>query len=60
MLTVKEAADRLGCSTSLVYEILRSGKLRHRLIGKKHIRIEEKDFDAYLEKTMLGEVDDKY
>lgn len=53
MLKVKEIAKRLECSTSLIYGILKRGELRHRIIGKKHIRIEEKDFEEYLEKATI-------
>ncbi len=54
MLKVKDIAENLGCSPSLVYGILKDGKLRYRIIGKKHIVITEEDFEEYLEKTIVG------
>jgi excisionase family DNA binding protein len=53
MLRVKDVAEKLGCSTSLVYEILRRKELPYRLIGKRLILIEEEDLNTYFQKTMI-------
>lgn len=47
-LTVKQAAQRLDCSKSLVYALCAAGRLRHYRIGvgRGTIRIEEHDLES--------------
>jgi excisionase family DNA binding protein len=52
MYTVKQAAERLGVCTSVVYDLVATGALPHYRIGKQgcrgSIRIERVDLEAYL------------
>ena len=52
MLTVKQVAERLGVSESLVYEWCSEGVLPHYRFGRKgrrgKILIDETEFDAFL------------
>jgi excisionase family DNA binding protein len=52
VLTVAEAAERMGVSDSLVYELCKAGLIRHTRHGRPGkrgcIRIEENDLQAYL------------
>ncbi len=49
MLTVKEAAARLGVSTKLVYALCAAGKIIHERhgLGRGTIRISEEALEAY-------------
>ncbi len=50
MLTVRQAAERLGCSEQLVYRLVESRQLAHYRVGlgRGKITIAENDIDAYL------------
>ena len=52
MITVKQAAARIGVSGSLVYAWCHSGALKHCRFGRPGkrgcIRIDEADFDAFM------------
>ncbi len=52
MLTVKQVAERIGVSDSLIYEWCSAGLLRHYRFGGKGRRgkllIEENDLEAFL------------
>lgn len=52
MLTVKQAAERVGVSESLVYEWCAEGVLPHYRFGRKgrrgKILIDDTEFDAFL------------
>jgi excisionase family DNA binding protein len=50
LLTVKEAAERLGCSAALVYLLCSERKLAHVRLGTARgtIRVEEADLEAFL------------
>jgi excisionase family DNA binding protein len=48
MLTVKEAAKRLGISQSKLYQLVSERKIAHYRVGGK-IVFAEADLDAYLE-----------
>ena len=58
MLTVKQAALRLGVSMSLVYLWVESHQLAHYRIGatgkRGHIRIAETDLEAFLASMKCG------
>jgi excisionase family DNA binding protein len=62
MLTVKQAATRIGVSVSLVYLWVESRQLAHYRIsatGKRgHIRIAETDLDAFLASMKCGQAKD--
>ena len=49
MLTVPEAARRVGRDPETIRRWIRSGKLRARKVGTQHV-IEETDIEAMLEK----------
>jgi excisionase family DNA binding protein len=49
MLTVRECSERLGLSRSFVYQEIRQGRLRHHLFGRRAIRIDQADLQAYIE-----------
>jgi len=53
LLTVKQAAEKLRISPSLVYALAREGRLRHMRIGQQGKRgrllFKEKDLDAFME-----------
>jgi excisionase family DNA binding protein len=51
MLTIKEAADRLCCSSALVYQLCARRKIAHARvgIGRGRIRIREEDLQAFLD-----------
>lgn len=59
MLTVKQAAQKIGVSESLVYGWIADGQLAHfRLGAKGHrgaIRIQEEDMEAFLATCRQGE-----
>ncbi|HEV8572648.1 MAG TPA: helix-turn-helix domain-containing protein [Actinomycetota bacterium] len=52
MLTVPEAAERVGRDPETVRRWIRSGKLRARKIGTQHV-IDEKDLEAVAEPRSL-------
>ena len=52
MLTVPQAAERVGRNAETVRRWIREGKLRARKIGTQHI-IAEEDLDLLLEKDAL-------
>ncbi len=53
MLTVKQAAERAGVSTRLIYALCQEGRLAHVRVGRLGrrgcIRIRENDLDTFLE-----------
>lgn len=51
MLSVAQAAERLGVTTESIYVLLRRGKIAHYRIGLRggKIRIKPEDLDLYLE-----------
>ena len=53
MFTVKQAAKRLNCSPSLVYELCAKGRIRHARIGFRRgtIRITEEAITEFLEEA---------
>lgn len=53
MLSAKQVANRLGISRSLVYKLVREGKLGSHRIGSA-IRISEKQLHEYLDRTSAG------
>ena len=58
MMTVKAAAEKMGISDSLVYELCACGSLSHVRIGRPGsrgtIRISEADIDTFLENQKVG------
>jgi len=50
LMTVKDVAERLNCSESLIYNLLASGALRHYRLGRSQggIRVSEEQMQAYL------------
>ena len=46
-LTVKQVADRFGCSTPLIYQWVRSGLIGHLRLPGGSIRIRQVDIDAF-------------
>ena len=58
MLRVKAAAERMGISESLVYELCACGSLSHVRIGRPGsrgcIRIADADIDAFLASQKVG------
>jgi excisionase family DNA binding protein len=61
MMTVKVAAERMGISDSLVYELCACGSLPHVRIGRPGsrgcIRITQADIDAFLASQKVGGAD---
>jgi excisionase family DNA binding protein len=55
VLTVQEAAKRLGVSVSLVYELCSRGRITHHRLGvrKGRIRITEEALQRYLDSTIV-------
>ena len=55
LLTVKDVAERLSVSTSLVYQLVESGKLPvHRIgNGRGAIRFSPQDIETYLEECRV-------
>lgn len=54
-LSVRQAADRLGCTRSYVYELLRAGRIPHlRYGGRGLIRIERSAIDAFIEQSRVA------
>lgn len=62
-LTPKEAADRAGCSLSLIYQLCHEGRLAHLRIGGRGRRgkiiIPVSDLDAFLETCRITEPPDE-
>lgn len=58
LLTIREAASRIGCSPGLVYALCREGVLPRVQIGLGHhrprIRIREDDLEGYIESKLRG------
>jgi excisionase family DNA binding protein len=58
MMTVRAAAERMGISTSLVYELCACGSLPHVRIGRPGsrgcIRITDADINAFLASQKIG------
>lgn len=48
MLSVREVAERLGMSRSLVYREIRQGRLAHHRFANNTIRVSEDDLKAYI------------
>lgn len=57
MLTVRQVADRLRCSASLVYALCSQGRLPHVRVGlgrqRGAIRIAETDLERFLEESRV-------
>ncbi len=55
--TVPEAADQFRLSDRAVYELCRTGKLRHLRLGNGSgaIRIDQADIDAYQRSCIVGD-----
>ena len=47
LLTVKEAADRLGIGRTLMYSLIRTGEVRSVHIGRLH-RVRLADLETYI------------
>jgi excisionase family DNA binding protein len=56
MLSVKQAADRLGVSTNLVYALCARGKIAHERygLGRGTIRIAEEALEEYRRSVTVG------
>lgn len=56
LLKVPEVAERLGCSTSFVYNAIADGSLRHYRLGKGQggIRVSEEHLEEYLQSVERG------
>jgi excisionase family DNA binding protein len=56
LLTVREAAVRLGCSPALVYQLCAERRIGHvRLgVGRGTIRIPEDELEEYLKSCKVG------
>jgi len=52
-LTVKQAARSLGVSADTIYDLCRTGRLRHQQIGRT-IRIKTEDLDAIKTESVKG------
>jgi excisionase family DNA binding protein len=54
--TVKEAADLLRCSSSFLYGLLASGRLKHYVLGEGQggVRISSDQIDDYLRSVERG------
>jgi excisionase family DNA binding protein len=51
MMTVKQVADRLSCSTSLIYDHIASGRLKAYRIGKGRggLRVSDEQLKFFLQ-----------
>lgn len=59
MLTVREAAKRAAVSESLIYGVLKAGRLKGLRIGCRGRgcwRIDEQDFDSWLSTCRVSEL----
>jgi excisionase family DNA binding protein len=58
MLTVKQAAESIGVSSTIVYDWVNSGALAHYRVGRMgsrgSVRISQSDFTAFLETLKRG------
>ena len=53
-LTIKQAAERLQCSTGVIYRMIRAGQLAAtRIGGRRALRIRSEWLDAALESTRV-------
>ena len=59
MLTVKQAAERLGVSPTLIYALIERRKIRHERhgLGRGVIRIPEDALDEYRRTREIGAVE---
>ncbi len=59
MFTVKQAAERLGCSVDLVYRLCSLRKLSHVRIGlgRGRIKIREQDIEAFISGALVWQED---
>lgn len=48
LITVKQTAERLGCSPETVWKMLRTGKLQRVKLSRRMTRIKEQDIDAVI------------
>jgi excisionase family DNA binding protein len=55
-LTYQQAAERLGCSAKTVRRRVKSGELAAHKLGRKFVRIAERDLAAYLAASRTGRV----
>ena len=53
-LTAKEAAKAIGVSVDAIYDLCKSGKLRHQRLGPRTIRIRPEDLANLKEDTAQG------
>jgi excisionase family DNA binding protein len=56
LLTVADVAERLKCSGSFVYGLLKSGEMKHYVLGKGQggVRISEEQLQDYLKRRERG------
>jgi excisionase family DNA binding protein len=52
LLTIKEVCSRLSISRSMLYELIRSNKIRTVRIGKRGIRLPESEIERFIEERL--------
>lgn len=53
LLLTNIAADRLGCTTAHIYNLVRDGHIDAVRIGKRGIRISEQSLDAFIQSRII-------
>ncbi len=53
LLSVREVAERLNLSEGSVYALINGHKLAHLRIGRRTIRVNERDLDDYIESCRI-------
>ena len=52
LLTIKEVCSRLSISRSMLYELIRSNKIRTIRIGKRGIRLPESEIERFIDERL--------
>lgn len=54
MLSIRQAAERLSVSRGKIFELIRYGKIRRVLLGKRTARIPETELERYFQEGGQG------
>jgi excisionase family DNA binding protein len=54
LISIEEAADRLGIHTATVRRMIKRGELKAYRLGHRIIRVEEADITHYLQKVVMS------
>lgn len=58
LLTVRDVAKELQCSERHVYNLIKNGHLNARRLGRKMLRVDQSDLEAFIEAAQIQTMSD--